>query len=186
MAKPYAYDTSTDALLRPARNAVFFDEWTPADYENHNLLCAEMSRLAYASQDVVRKSLNNAEFNSVDFIGGDDLGSRAKTGGTQAFVASSAIHGVTILAFRGTESDTPEDVITDLLTFPAPSRWDNCRVHGGFANRYGRVADKVVYVCQGSVTRLSGGSADSARPVFSQIGHRSRMAATTGQSREGR
>ena len=143
MAKPYAYDTSTDALLRPARNAVFFDEWTPADYENHNLLCAEMSRLAYASQDVVRKSLNNAEFTSVDFIGGDDLGSRAKTGGTQAFVASSATQGVTILAFRGTESDSPEDVITDLLTFPAPSRWDNCRVHGGFANRYGRVADKV-------------------------------------------
>jgi triacylglycerol lipase len=143
MAKPYSYNTSTDALLRPARNAIFFDEWTPTDFDNHDQLCAEMSRLAYASQDVATKFLSAAKFTSIDFIGGDDLASRAQTAGTQAFVARSATQGVTVLAFRGTESDSPEDLITDLLTLPVPSRWGNCRVHGGFADRYGRVADKV-------------------------------------------
>ncbi|MCI0539926.1 MAG: lipase family protein [Verrucomicrobiales bacterium] len=138
MAKQYAYNTSTDALLHPAKSAVFFDGWQSADYENHDLLCAEMSRLAYASQDVVRKALE-AKFTSVDFIGGDDLSARVKTGGTQGFIARCHKPGVTILSFRGTESDSPEDVITDLLTLPVPSQWNNCRVHGGFADRYRRV-----------------------------------------------
>jgi len=38
---------STDALLRPAKSAVYFDNWTVDDISNPDMLCAEMSRLAY-------------------------------------------------------------------------------------------------------------------------------------------
>ena len=143
MAKRYEYDTSTDALLRPAKNAAYFDQWGPADFENDDLLCAEMSRLAYSNQEVVNSSLSAAGFSLVGFIGGEDPGSRAQTGGTQAFLAASEKRGVTIVAFRGTESDRPEDLIADLMTLPVPSASGKCRVHGGFKDRYDRVSDRL-------------------------------------------
>ncbi|MSU63412.1 MAG: lipase family protein [Pedosphaera sp.] len=143
MAAKIPYNTSADALLNPAKDAKFFDQWEAKDFENHDLLCAEMSRLAYAEKEVVVSSLDGIGFTTVDFIGGDDLASRVKTTGTQAFVAKNAARGLTILAFRGTESGSPEDLIADLMTHQTPWLRTGGRVHAGFADRYGRVKDDV-------------------------------------------
>ncbi len=141
----YSYATSADALLRPALGAVFFEDWSPEDVQRPEMLCAEMSRLAYARQEVVAGSLPKAGFELVAFIGGDDLAARASTLGTQAFVAR-AVRGdpATILAFRGTESSAPEDVLTDALFFQTNSLlFPNCRVHDGFATRFAQVKDQI-------------------------------------------
>src|SRR5947208_176128 len=119
MPQPIPYNTAKDALLRPAENAVFFDQWEEKDFGNHDLLCAEISRLAYAPFNVVKDTLERRDF-SLTFIGGDGAAARVQTDGTQAFVASSKARGVTVLAFRGTQSNSPEDLIADMLTLQDP------------------------------------------------------------------
>lgn len=141
MAKKIPYDTSADALLRPAKNATFFENWNADDTKNHDLLCAEMSRLAYAREDkVLRGSLKSIGFELTHRIGADDPATRAETGGTEGFIAASPDEHLTVLAFRGTESDKLEDLITDAMTFQVDTSFSG-RVHAGFANRFNRVKD---------------------------------------------
>jgi len=143
MIQPIPYNTTKAALLRPAKNAVFFDGWEEKDFGNYDLLCAEMSRLAYAPFNVVKDTLASRNFSLVTFIGGDDAAARVRTDGTQAFVASSKARGVTVLAFRGTQADSPEDLIADLLTLQDADYLPGCRVHTGFAKCYRLVAKDV-------------------------------------------
>lgn len=142
MAKKYPYDTSTAALLRPADNAVFFEQWEEADFRNPDLLCAEMSRLAYASRERVRTELIRAGFDAPGFIGSEEPAKREEFQGTQGFVARSGQSGVTVLAFRGTESTRFEDLITDSQTLQEDFR-DGCRVHTGFLKAYTSVRAQV-------------------------------------------
>ena len=127
MSREYAYDTSAEALLYPAKGATFFEAWDPeADTRNHDLLCAEMSRLAYANQADVRVALARIGFEAKGFLRDDTAASRLLARGTQGFLASNAEHGLTVLAFRGTEVAKVEDVICDLnmvqRDFPAGGR----------------------------------------------------------------
>lgn len=134
MAHRYAYDTSANALLRPAQGAVFFEDWDRArDGRDHDLLCAEMARLAYAPEDVVREALPRAGFSLGAWLGG------AGTRGTEGFVATSADPPLTIVAFRGTEPDKVEDLIADATTLQAD--WPDgarqgARVHAGFLRAF--------------------------------------------------
>ncbi len=144
MASKIPYNTSSDALLHPAKNAVFFQGWVPEDTQNHDLLCAEMSRLAYAPQEVVTSSLTRIGFESSDFIGGDSIEERINTRGTQGFVARHPSLNLSVLAFRGTESDKFEDLISDgdILQRAWPSS-TGCPVHAGFADCWDAVTERV-------------------------------------------
>lgn len=136
MASQIPYDTSADALLNPARNARFFPDWDPAaDSQNHDLLCAEMSRLAYADSEVVTPALARIGFSVVGFIGQGDPAAGSQTHGIQGFAARNAAHGLTVLAFRGTASNQFDDLISDLDTLQADFR-DGGRVHTGFLKAY--------------------------------------------------
>lgn len=76
MAYVYPYDDSPDALFRPAKGlgpGAFFQDWNAADVAEPHLLCAEMSRLAYANQPVVAAALPIAEFTLVSWLGGPRL-----------------------------------------------------------------------------------------------------------------
>jgi hypothetical protein len=145
MASTIAYETSSKALLRPAEDAVFFQGWdTKVDNLNYDLLCAEMSRLAYASEDVVRGALQDVGFTLLEYIGGDSLEQRVLSRGTQGFVAHNPKNNLTILAFRGTESNKVEDLFFDGSTLQ--KKWPNfkgCLVHEGFANCWGCVSNRL-------------------------------------------
>src|SRR4029079_7635460 len=139
MVKKYAYDTSADALLRPAQNATFFDGWVPADTERHNLFCAELSRLSYATEKGIAENLEKVGFELLDFIGGDALSQRIETHGTEAIIArrKAGNEALAVLAFRGTESAAPEDAIADALILPKESKlFPGGRVHRGFLDRF--------------------------------------------------
>src|SRR5215213_1546313 len=126
MPRKYPYDTSVGALLRPAENAKFFEQWTPEDAKNPDLLCAEMSRLAYADEGRVNEALGRIGFT---MVGGFENRER----NTQGFVASHAGLGLTVLAFRGTAEF--QDLITDFNTVQENAPADlpaGGRVHTGF------------------------------------------------------
>lgn len=143
MARKYAHNTSADALLAPAKGAVFFEDWdAAADTANHDLLCAEMSRLAYADEKTVTTALAKIGFSPVGFLGGDTLAARTAAKGTQGFVAKHPALNLTILAFRGTESGKFEDLVSDLDTvqtdFPGGGR-----IHSGFLKAYRPVQARI-------------------------------------------
>jgi len=145
MANTIPYNTSSDALLHPAKNAVFFKGWVPeVDNRNHDLLCAEMSRLAYAPQEVIRGSLESIGFTALEHIGGEDLKERSHLRGTQGFVARHPSLKLTVLAFRGTESDKLEDLLSDIETLQR--EWPDspgCLAHDGFADCWFPAKDEV-------------------------------------------
>ena len=122
---------------------MFFEDWnTDADNLNHDLLCVEMSRLAYADAPAVTAALDRIGFSPVGFLGGESAEERIANRGTQGFVAKHAALGLTVLAFRGTESDKFEDLFSDLATvqtdFPGGGR-----IHSGFWKAYEPVRDRI-------------------------------------------
>ena len=119
MARTYPYDISRQALYRPAAGAVFFEAWVrERDTRNTDLLCAEMSRLAYAGRATVASSLDSIGFTLRLWFGGEAPEERLRTKGTDGFVATSA--DLTVLAFRGTEANKPEDLLADLFAISGP------------------------------------------------------------------
>jgi hypothetical protein len=149
MADPIEYNTSSGALLRPAENAVFFKGWkSDVDNRNHDLLCAEMSRLAYASPETVRGAVGRIGFTTVEPIGGESLKERFGASGTQGFVAHNPGLRLTVLAFRGTESDKVEDLLSDGRTLDQ-KEWPKskgCLVHCGFAGCWSPVSERVAHL----------------------------------------
>lgn len=122
----YRYDPSRRALLSPARGAAFFSGGRPAA---EPVLCAEMSRLAYApferdpgARTMVEATLRRVGFSACTFF---------STAGTQAFLAHDPTTPLTVLAFRGTEVHS-HDWATDLHARLVP--WSaGGQVHQGFA-----------------------------------------------------
>lgn len=188
MASKIPYDTSLGALIHPAKNAVFFQGWTPADNQNHDLLCAEMSRLAYASREVVRSSLERIGFTSVEHIGGEGVEERKNLRGTQGFLTRHPSLGLTVLAFRGTESDKFEDLLSDGKTHQ--KEWPNspgCLVHAGFADGWDPVSDRVTSLFENheGMLLMTGHSLGAALATLAAIVVRPTKLITFGSPRVG-
>ena len=122
----YPYDPTRKALLTPARDTIFFPTGRPA---SEPILCAEMSRLAYAAfeRDPAAKAdiettLRRIGFTACTFF---------STVSTQGFLAQDPATPLSVLAFRGTELD-PHDWATDINALLVP--WSaGGQVHQGFA-----------------------------------------------------
>ena len=147
MAHKYPYDDSSKALYTPAKGASFFEDWeTPTDTSNHDLLCAEMSRLAYAEQHDVSTALGRVGFTLKLWIGGETTEERKRTRGTDGFIATTET-ALLVLALRGTESNKPEDLLADALVIPEPRTSRDGRsgghVHAGFASAYEPVRNTI-------------------------------------------
>jgi hypothetical protein len=147
MASPIPYDPSRRSLLHPAAGATFFADWTAADFDRaeHGLLCAEMSRLAYADPAVARRALAGIGFTAFDAVGGEGLIELLRLRGTQGFVAHHPQRSLTVLAFRGTESGRLEDLFLDGETrqqeMPGAPE---ILVHSGFADAWSRVREQAL------------------------------------------
>ena len=146
MADRYPHQNSAQALYWPAFGPAFFRGWNSNDTNNHDLLCAEMSRLAYADRPTVGSSLQKIGFVLEHWIGGETKEQRGATHGTDGFVATSANPQLRVLAFRGTESNKPEDILTDALATSEvwdPQNPSRGKVHRGFKQVYALVAEDI-------------------------------------------
>ena len=122
----YPYDPSRRALLSPTLGAAFFPAGRPAA---EPVLCAELSRLAYApferepsAQAFVEATLRRIGFGACSFF---------STATTHGFLARDPATPLSVLAFRGTGVNI-RDVATDLHALLAP--WSaGGQVHQGFA-----------------------------------------------------
>lgn len=190
---------TTDELLHPAEDTAFFEGWVAGrDNGRVALLCAELSRLAYAPFAKIAEETGRIGLTDATPIGGlvadthtaggaaganrGDGGARGERGdrgtggaaaseragqaragtgagagtGTGAGTGSAAVpakrgegiegfwvrdprRGAVYVVFRGTESGSYDDLVTDLLTIP--TRWPGpSQVHAGFAAGYRSVA----------------------------------------------
>lgn len=144
MARIYPYDDSADSLFSPAKGLGpkdYFQEWDPDDIAEPHLLCAEMSRLAYAEKEVVKDALPHIGFALKGWLGGERLEERFAAWGADGFVATGG-DGRIVVAFRGTESNKPEDLIVDLRTRTIPWRGGG-QVHEGFAHALSKVQEQL-------------------------------------------
>jgi hypothetical protein len=196
MARIYPYDDSPGALLSPAKglppDAFFQDSetrpWTDADIAQPFLLCAEMSRLAYAEEKVVIEALKRIGFTKLGWLRGNRPSSRVFGVSTDGFVARDD-EGRTVVVFRGTEADRPEDVLADLLT--APTAWDGGgHVHTGFKLALAEVQDELASILGGAGTTsllVTGHSlgAGLATLVAAQLASRNPTLVTFGSPRVG-
>ena len=150
MARIYPYDDSPDALFRPAKGLTaqdYFQDWSDGDRLEPHLLCAEMSRLAYMAEAGVREALPRAGFTLKQWLGGERLTERFASWGTDGFVATAG-DGRTVIAFRGTESNKPEDLLADLMVKLVPWRHPGL-VHAGFAEAFTRVIGSIRTALEG-------------------------------------
>ena len=99
------YFKYTDLLDPPVFRAAYSDRtaW----------VMAEMSRLAYikfedskSNEEELKESLRKADFNLITIFNGNN--------GTQAFLAARERDKIVVLAFRGTEKDSLQDIKADL------------------------------------------------------------------------
>lgn len=140
MARRYSYDSSYDALLRPAKTAQFFEEWDDRDKGDDDLLCAEMSRLAYAGNERVAQAIERVGFRPITFLGSEEAFERIRKRGVQGFVARNEACKLTVLAFRGTESDKLEDILADAMTGQnRSSMFGGDRIHSGFDECFAKI-----------------------------------------------
>ena len=153
MALRYPYAKSAQLLYWPAHGPAFFDGWTDDDKANEDLLCAEMSRLAYADRPTVQSTLPGGGFQFKQWIGGETREQRGATDGTDGFIATRDDDQVVMLAFRGTESNKPEDIFTDATTASVPWKHGG-DVHRGFERAYGLVRKKIVETLNEAPGRL--------------------------------
>src|SRR3954451_13796176 len=119
---PYAwpYDCSRESLYHPGNARDFFSH---GGRPSEAGFAAELARLVYCrDRAVIDRALAS--------VGLRIVAGRIDGEGTQWFLARG--NRQSFLAFRGTETDDPSDVPTD-LDVPDVA-WDaGCRVHGGFA-----------------------------------------------------
>ena len=127
------YNTSKKSLYQPGDATDFF-QYGLAQLKTNAALCAEMSRLAYVSDEQnLTQYLKRGGFSLVEAVG-------YKTNGTQVFIAQqkTEAHSVAVVAFRGTEPQDPSDIATDARLLK--KSWQNFngkslgKVHEGFAN----------------------------------------------------
>jgi hypothetical protein len=174
MARKYPYDDSAEALLRPASRQPFFEDWTDKDTDSDDLLCAEMARLAYASEATVTERLRIPGFALEQWLGASTFLNRIATRGTEGFVARHPGKRITVVAFRGTEATRPEDLFVDLLAgFVA---WGGGSVHRGFAMAYEPVRGKLADALERAEPALliTGHSLGAALATLAAAEHRAR------------
>ena len=127
MARTIPYDATRKALFRPAEDAEFFVGWSGE--ESEAALCAELSRLAYARE---RAAIERG----LAAVGLALAAEPFDRDGTFGYLAAG--DGLSVLAFRGTESDDPTDLIDDALFLP--ESWPGPGlVHHGFIRALDRV-----------------------------------------------
>lgn len=133
------YVASRTALLHPELQPSLFKQdqrWPIVP------TCAELSRLAYIKfeeSDQDRKTLQDV-LASVG-IGEPTFFTNAGTG-TQAFAATALDQSSAFIVFRGTQSNDPTDLGTDLDVIL--TEWTGSgKVHAGFANAFHSVWDQV-------------------------------------------
>lgn len=128
------YDATRTSLLKPGEAKDFFLKYDQVK-NNSAALCAEMARLAYVTDvNQLKTYLTDGGFNLVLAIGYQNKG-------TQLFIAQAdnkTTHKpLVIIAFRGTESNDPTDLVSDARLLK--TKWTDdsnhfCgNVHQGFA-----------------------------------------------------
>src|SRR6185369_3424833 len=132
------YDASTEALLHPERRKTLFragQQYEPVQ------LAIEMARLAYykAEDSSIQRARLAAALNLAGFSQFEHFSSAL---GAQAFAAFREPDRLAVVAFRGTESDSLQDIGIDARFLPA--RWHGPGlVHNGFARAFESVRDPV-------------------------------------------
>ena len=142
--------TSTDDLFRPAQSGDFFPWRDELPLEQHiPLTCAELSRLAYAPRQIIEATLQSLDWQLDRTLhGARFLPGQADTEG---FVARPRAGGPRFVVFRGTDSGSVDDLLTDLNAIPR--RWRGRHtVHRGFADEYDALC--------APLQQLAGGSPD--------------------------
>jgi Lipase (class 3) len=127
------YSAEKDDLYYPAKHAVFFPNGRP---QSDAALCVEMARLAYCrldpgfalDQNRIRKVMGRIQFTDCRFF---EKATRPDGGGSHAFLALDGKNKLAVLAFRGTDSDDPSDLLDDVNALPQPWQLGG-KVHSGF------------------------------------------------------
>jgi triacylglycerol lipase len=151
------YNQSYKSLFRPGKADDFFQIGPiPRDEE----LCAEMSRLAYVTEeDRLRTYLARATFTLATAIGYGEPG-------MQVFVATSndAEDPIAVTAFRGTEGDDPTDLFADVKFRTVD--WDGAgKVNEGFRDEFAEVPvmrDRTTLIPAGTRALFTGHSLGGA------------------------
>jgi len=129
---PIPYDTSADGLFHPERRPpLTIDAGWSTD-----AVIAELCRLSYfrfensaEAAATVTRALTDAGFSEVHFFP-RAVGGRLQLIDTQTIGALDA-HGRPVVSFRGTQPDSPGDIVADLTFWR--TRWRGAgRVHTGF------------------------------------------------------
>jgi triacylglycerol lipase len=119
------YDATTRALFKPELGPA---PWAPADRWTRDAICAELSRLAYVRFEEGQEKVLVAALAFMGF--GKPLCIHNAQTNTQAFCSVSR-DGTPYIAFRGTQADKVEDILSDLRFLPV--RWfGKGQVHRGF------------------------------------------------------
>ena len=144
------YDPTLQALLRPEQRHPH-GLYSAGDPWPIEAICAEFSRLAYVRFDEgdtakLAAAMTKAGFGEPGLFSSTQAGpgrrgllrrawDRLFDPNAQAFGATSLDGETTIVAFRGTQADKLQDLITNRPTIPV--RWDGPgRVHKGFLKAY--------------------------------------------------
>jgi triacylglycerol lipase len=130
------YDATKMALFRPELGPA---PWAPADRWTRDAICAELSRLAYIRfEEGDEKRLVAA----LAFMGfGKPCCIHNAQTNTQAFCSVSR-DGRPYIAFRGTQADKLEDILSDLRFLPV--RWSGQgHVHSGFLRALDSVREDI-------------------------------------------
>jgi pimeloyl-ACP methyl ester carboxylesterase len=133
--------TSTDDLFRPAQAGDFFpwrEELPPG--KHIPLTCAELSRLAYAPRAVIQDTLESLGWELLQTLQVEQV-LRGKAD-SEGFVTQPERGGPRFVVFRGTDSGSVDDLLTDLNAIPTQWRGRHT-VHRGFADAYDSLREQL-------------------------------------------
>lgn len=126
--------TRTDELLHPAADGPFFT-WDPAALpgDGVDVVCAELSRLAYADLPRIAAELRRIGFDLLATLRSQRLfRAQAEADG---FVCRDPRTGTLFAVFRGTETGNLDDLLANLLVDPVEWR-PGMTVHRGYGSTF--------------------------------------------------
>lgn len=110
-----AYYADRDSLLSPQKGKTVFNG---SQKLTEDMICVEFSRLTYkrfeteSDQEAeIERALSSIGFDEVGFSSKNEA--RVLGADSQAVLAKNNKDGIVIIAFRGTQSDCPSDVLSD-------------------------------------------------------------------------
>ena len=124
---PIDYDPTIESLIRPERReTVLVSGVACSDLQ----LAVEAARLAYCRAETSTTERARLE-SALGSVGYHSLQCFTAQTGTQAFAAYHAGRRAALVAFRGTQPDSPQDIAVDAGALPVP--WSGGgRVHAGW------------------------------------------------------